>query len=138
MTIATESTSTWCYSRLILRLHKIDFVLPVILSCKNLASQPKKIKESPKNRNHYKSQSDKITFCFFSSKIGRKLSLWQERQNQIGATLSKDLRHFWLGYIRMLGHLQMCAHLLEFDRLGNCFSFCTLDNILSLPCDTIG
>ena len=30
---------------------------------------------------------------------------------------SKDLGHFWLGYIRMLGHLQMSAHLVNFDRL---------------------
>ncbi len=29
----------------------------------------------------------------------------------------KDLGHFWLGYIRMLGHLQMSAHLVDFDRL---------------------
>ncbi len=24
--------------------------------------------------------------------------------------LGKDLGHFWLGYIRMLGHLQLSAH----------------------------
>ncbi len=29
----------------------------------------------------------------------------------------KDLGHFWLGYIRILGHLQMSAHLVNFDRL---------------------
>ncbi len=29
----------------------------------------------------------------------------------------KDLGHFWLGYIRMLGHLQLSAHLVNFDRL---------------------
>ncbi len=28
----------------------------------------------------------------------------------------KDLGHFWLDYIRMLGHLQMSAHLMNFDR----------------------
>ncbi len=28
---------------------------------------------------------------------------------------SKDLGHFWLGYIRMLGHLQLSAHLPNFD-----------------------
>ncbi len=32
----------------------------------------------------------------------------------------KDLGHFWLGYIRMLGHLQMSAHLVNFNRLYNC------------------
>ncbi len=30
---------------------------------------------------------------------------------------SKDLGHFWLGYIRMLGHLQLSAHWLNFERL---------------------
>ncbi len=35
--------------------------------------------------------------------------------------IGKDLGHFWLGYIRMLGHLQMSAHLVNFDRLRNCF-----------------
>ena len=29
----------------------------------------------------------------------------------------KDLGHFWLGYIRMLGHLQLSAHLPNFDHL---------------------
>ncbi len=29
----------------------------------------------------------------------------------------KDLGHFWLGYIRMLGHLQSSAHLPNFERL---------------------
>ena len=38
----------------------------------------------------------------------------------------KDLGHFWLGYIRMLGHLQMSAHLVNFDRLWNCFHFSDL------------
>ncbi len=28
---------------------------------------------------------------------------------------TKDLGHFWLGYIRMLGHLQLSAHLPNFD-----------------------
>ncbi len=27
----------------------------------------------------------------------------------------KDLGHFWLGYIRMLGHFQMSAHLVNFE-----------------------
>ena len=27
----------------------------------------------------------------------------------------KDLGHIWLGYIRMLGHLQISAHLPNFD-----------------------
>ena len=37
-----------------------------------------------------------------------------------GRTLptDKDLGHFWLGYIRMQGHLQMTAHLVNLDRLG--------------------
>ncbi len=29
----------------------------------------------------------------------------------------KDLGHLWLGYIRMLGHLQLSAHLPNFERL---------------------
>ncbi len=29
----------------------------------------------------------------------------------------KDLGHFWLGYIRMLGHLQLGAHRPNFERL---------------------
>ena len=29
----------------------------------------------------------------------------------------KDLGHFWLGYIRMLGHLQLGAHWSNFERL---------------------
>ncbi len=29
----------------------------------------------------------------------------------------KDLGHFWLDYIRMLGHLEMSAHLRNFERL---------------------
>ncbi len=28
---------------------------------------------------------------------------------------SKDLGHFWLGYIRMLGHLHLSAHLPNFE-----------------------
>ncbi len=41
----------------------------------------------------------------------------------------KDLGHFWLGYIRMLGHLQLSAHLTNFEVLGlslTCFK-CYLD-----------
>ena len=30
---------------------------------------------------------------------------------------TKDLGHFWLGYIRILGHLQLSAHLPNFERL---------------------
>ncbi len=33
----------------------------------------------------------------------------------------KDLGHFWLGYIRMLGYLQMSAHLVNLT--GKVFSF---------------
>ncbi len=33
----------------------------------------------------------------------------------------KDLGHFWLGYIRMLGHLQSSAHLPNFEMLQNHF-----------------
>ncbi len=29
----------------------------------------------------------------------------------------KGLGHFWLAYIRMLGHLHMNAHSMNFDRL---------------------
>ncbi len=32
-------------------------------------------------------------------------------------SVAKDLGHFWLGYIRMLGHLQLSAHLPNFERL---------------------
>ncbi len=32
-------------------------------------------------------------------------------KGQKGTNLQKDLQHFWLGYILMLGHLQMSAHL---------------------------
>ena len=35
----------------------------------------------------------------------------------IGVQVTKDLGHFWLGYIRMLGHLQLSAHLPNFERL---------------------
>ncbi len=31
--------------------------------------------------------------------------------------IGKDLGHFWLDYIRMLGHLQMSDHLVNFERL---------------------
>ncbi len=31
----------------------------------------------------------------------------------------KDLGIYWLGYVRMLGHLQMSAHLVKFERLLN-------------------
>ncbi len=43
----------------------------------------------------------------------------------------KDLGHFWLGYIRMLGHLQMSAHLVNFDRLWNGFHLSDLLDLKS-------
>ena len=35
----------------------------------------------------------------------------------ISSKVVNDLGHFWLGYIMMLGHPQMSAHLVNFDRL---------------------
>ena len=34
----------------------------------------------------------------------------QQEINQSTDMYCKDLGHFWLGYIRMLGHLQLSAH----------------------------
>ena len=30
----------------------------------------------------------------------------------------KNLGHFWLVYLRMLGHLKMSAHLVDFERIS--------------------
>ena len=38
----------------------------------------------------------------------------------------KELGHFWLGYIRMMGHLQLSAHLANFETLSNRFHLVNL------------
>ncbi len=36
---------------------------------------------------------------------------------RVSVEWAKDLGHFWLGHIRMLGHLQLSAHLPNIERL---------------------
>ena len=93
----------------------------------NTSDQPCLITDiiSPKESWLQKFLLISMQWKIFSRYLIVPMSLWYLSSTSKGnLTWShKDLGHFWLGYIRMLGHLQMSAHLVSFDKLWNCFQW---------------
>ncbi len=50
------------------------------------------------------------TLCVSEYLLELRLKLLLHVQKMSRRKISKDLGHFWLGYLMMLGHLQMSAH----------------------------
>ena len=54
---------------------------------------------------HYMSDTSLLGFFLFKFRLDSRMKTMQSK------FAIKDLGHVWLGYIRMLGHLQMSAHM---------------------------